>query len=65
MIELTLPAMTCGHCAAVVFKTIRQLDPNAQVTIDLPTKTIKVDADEDRESLAYSLTAAGYPPSLA
>ena len=63
MIELTLPDMSCGHCASVVTKTCTLVDPKAKVKVDLGTKTVKIDSSEDSADFAEALSQAGYPPA--
>ena len=36
-IELTLPTMTCGHCAKSVTAAVQRVDPQATLKIELPT----------------------------
>ena len=33
------PDMTCGHCASVITKAIKSVDPVAEVKVDLKTRT--------------------------
>jgi len=63
MIEMTLPDMSCGHCASVVAKTCKLVDPKAKVEVDLGTKTVKIDSSEDRADFAQALSEVGYPPA--
>lgn len=63
MIEFNIDAMTCGHCVSLVTKTIKQVDPDATVDIDLPTHKVRVQTDEGRETVASALAEAGYPPN--
>lgn len=63
MIEFNVPDMSCGHCASAITKAVKQLDPQAKVEVDLSSHTVKVESAEDRQSLAESLTEAGYPPA--
>ena len=63
MIELTLKDMSCGHCSGVVTKTVKALDANASVDIDLTTKKVKIDTRVDAAALSKALTEAGYAPS--
>ncbi len=63
MIEFTINDMSCGHCASVITKTVRALDSEARVDIDLAQKKVTVESTEDRADLAAALTDAGYPPS--
>ncbi len=62
MLELTLPTMTCGHCASVINKAIKQADPQALVEIDLVSQRVRVQTTEDRETIESAVAEAGYAP---
>jgi copper chaperone len=59
--EFEVPAMSCGHCVKAITQTLTELDPAAQVSIDLPTKKVTVQTAQDREKVAAALAEAGYP----
>lgn len=59
--EFQVPAMNCGHCVKAITQTLTELDPAAQVSIDLPTKKVTVQTEKDREKVAAALAQAGYP----
>lgn len=61
MIEFEVKDMSCGHCASVITKTIKFVDPKAKVLVDLGGKKITVESTEDRASFAEAITEAGYP----
>jgi len=63
MIEFKLPDMSCGHCVGTVTQTVKLVDPDAKVTVDLASKTVQVDSQEEREPIAQALADAGYPPA--
>jgi copper chaperone len=62
-IEFTLPDISCGHCAKAVEKTIKRLDANAAVTVDITTKRVQVETTAARDALSAALTEEGYPPA--
>ena len=62
-IELTLPDMTCGHCAKTVTATVQQVDPAAQLTIDLPTHKVVIESQLPQQAFAAALTEEGYAPA--
>ena len=62
-IELTLPDMTCGHCAKTVTATVQQVDPAAQLKIDLPTHHVTIESTQPAQVFAAALTQEGYPPA--
>lgn len=59
--EFDIPAMSCGHCASVITQTVKQVDPGAEVSVDLASKKVTVQTSEDRQTVAAALTEAGYP----
>ncbi|MFY7939304.1 MAG: heavy-metal-associated domain-containing protein [Burkholderiaceae bacterium] len=61
--EFTLPTMTCGHCVRTVTEAIQQLDPNAKVTVDLPTHRVQVVTVESQATVGAVLAEAGYEPA--
>lgn len=61
MIEFKVEDMSCGHCASVITRTVRELDAQARVDIDLGNKTVRIESSEDRAALAKALDEAGYP----
>lgn len=64
VIEWNIPNMTCGHCVGVVTETVRAADPNAEVQIDLASKTVRVQTGQDPASIAKALAAEGYTPQV-
>ena len=63
MLEFNVPAMSCGHCVGVITQTLKLVDPQAQVEVDLAGKKVKVESSVDRQALASALVDAGYPPA--
>lgn len=63
MIEFNVPAMSCGHCAGVITQTLKLVDPQARVEVDLSGKKVKVESSVSPQALASALVDAGYPPA--
>ncbi len=63
MIEFQLPDMTCGHCASRVAQALKLTDPACRVSVDVGTRTVRVQSTEDRQTLAEALAEAGYAPA--
>lgn len=61
MIEFKVEDMSCGHCASVITKTVKELDAKATIDVDLASKTVRIESSEDRAALAHALDEAGYP----
>lgn len=63
MLEFNIPDMSCGNCVGVITETVKLVDPDATVEIDLLRKKVHVTSGEGRDALAQALRDAGYPPS--
>jgi copper chaperone CopZ len=61
--EFNVQDMTCGHCVARVTKALKEADPAAEVTIDLPARKVSVDGTGERDEYAEAIRAAGYTPA--
>lgn len=62
MYTFQVPRMSCGGCASSITRIIKQADSGAEVSIDVPTKTVKVESALGPSQLFGILTDAGYPP---
>ncbi len=60
MVELKVDGMTCGGCAASVKRAVQALDSKANVDVDLPSKTVKVDTTVQLEAVKRAVEDAGY-----
>lgn len=63
MLEFKLPDMTCGHCVGAVTQALKQVDPEAEVVVDLPQRKVRVASATPATTLADALAEAGYPPA--
>lgn len=54
--------MTCGGCARSVTASIKELDPHANVHIDIDTKEVNVETTLSYETLQKELDYVGFPP---
>jgi copper chaperone len=61
MIKLNIPDMSCGHCAGVITKAVKDLDQNAVLDFNLPEHSVQVQTDADTDALLAVLDDAGYP----
>lgn len=57
-----IQSMTCGSCAGRIARAIKDLDAQAKVEVDMPTRTVRIDTTEDRASVVAALVDAEYPP---
>jgi Cu+-exporting ATPase len=61
MYELTVEGMSCGHCVGRVTKSVQGVDGQARVSVDLPTKKVRIDSSADLDKIAAAIDDAGYP----
>ena len=52
--------MSCNHCAKAVTQAVQQLDPQAQVQVDLPGQKVEVESTQAREAIAKAIADEGY-----
>lgn len=64
MIILNVPDMSCAHCAGVITKALRALDPAAVVGFDMHNHQVQVDTTQSATAVAAALEAAGYPATV-
>ncbi|WP_343595823.1 heavy-metal-associated domain-containing protein [Acinetobacter sp.] len=60
--KLEIQNMTCGGCARSVTATIKELDPAAQVNIDIDSKIVDVETKLNIDQVTQALTEDGFPP---
>ena len=58
--KFQVTGMTCGHCESLVKQAIEQLDPEAQVTVDLPSGHVDVVSRQPRNDILLAIENAGY-----
>jgi copper chaperone len=63
MIELTLPTMTCAHCARTVTETVQRVDALARLQIDLPGQRVRIESTRPAELFVAALVGEGYAPA--
>ncbi len=56
----TVTGMTCGHCEQAVTRAVKQIDPQAEVTIDRTANLVQVQSAQPREQFAQAIAEEGY-----
>lgn len=59
--KLRIDNMTCGGCARSVTATIKAIDPNASVDIDVASKLVNVQSAADEQKVIDALAEDGFP----
>lgn len=65
MYELTIPAMSCGHCEKTITSAVLALDGTATLNFDLTTHKLTLDTLADLSDVKDALDVAGYPVEAA
>ena len=65
MYQLQVENMSCGHCVGSVTKAVQGVDPQAQVQIDLASKSVKVESSSELGAISAAIVEAGYPVTSA
>ncbi|HQZ44831.1 MAG TPA: heavy-metal-associated domain-containing protein [Usitatibacteraceae bacterium] len=65
MIEIAVKDMTCGHCASVITKAVRETDAAARCEIDLAARQVRIDSAAAAQPFVAAIAEAGYTPVLA
>ena len=60
---MQVEGMTCQGCVAAVTKTVRRVDPQAEVEVDLDHKRARIVTSAQALDIANALTKAGYEAS--
>ena len=61
----TVTGMTCGHCEKAVTRALKQVDPQAEVSIDRAANQVVVQSGQARELLAKAIAEEGYEVAAA
>ncbi|MEA5507163.1 heavy-metal-associated domain-containing protein [Halotia wernerae UHCC 0503] len=59
-LKLKVPDIACDACATKITESIHTMEPNAQVEVDVKSKTVTVDSAASEESIKQVIVAAGY-----
>ena len=65
-VDLSIPDLACGHCAAAVKSALVALEGVRHVEVSLPERRARVSADEnlDNETVIEAVHRAGYSAGL-
>ncbi len=65
MLRYQVNDMSCGHCVQAITAAVREVDPLADVTVDLSTKSVEVATAAAGPRVSEAIRAAGYTPEEA
>lgn len=59
--QLKIENMTCGGCARGVTATIKAVDPQAEVNINVDQKTVELNSKVELKQILDALAEDGFP----
>ncbi|MEB3218607.1 MAG: heavy-metal-associated domain-containing protein [Nostocales cyanobacterium 94392] len=59
-LNLKVSNMKCEDCAKKITESIKVVEPDAKIDVDLDSKTVNVDSEASAESIKQAVVAAGY-----
>lgn len=62
--NLFIQNMTCGGCAKRVTSAIKQIDEQADVTVQVAEKLVSIKTNQPSSAILSTLDEAGYPAKL-
>lgn len=60
MLMLKIEQMTCNHCVGLINRTIKALDPKAEIEADIANKSVRVNTSHTQKEILNALTETGY-----
>jgi copper chaperone len=60
MTEFEVQGMSCQHCVGAVTRAIQEVDPSAQVRVDLERGKVAVESSQSADALKEAIDEAGY-----
>lgn len=65
MVELTVKNMSCGHCVNAVTQAAKEVDPGAEVNVDLDKAHVSIRSARPAADFIAKIGEAGYPARVA
>ena len=59
-LQLKVPSIVCEGCAETITKTVKSVDADAQVDVDVSAKTVKVEGSQSEASIKQAIAATGH-----
>ena len=59
-VQLKVPSIVCEGCAETITKTLKNLDPEAKVEVDLSAKTVIIEGNTREDLIKQAITDIGH-----
>ncbi len=58
--EIQVAGMSCNHCVNAITQAVNDVDPQAQVKVDLQKGLVAIDSEKAADALRAAIADAGY-----
>lgn len=65
MTTFFVKSMSCGSCARHITHAVKTLDPDAELAIDIPARTVNIESKKSTDELANAIKALDYEVTIA
>lgn len=62
MVNFQVNDMTCGHCVKTISAAIKTAAPEAEIRVDLSTRSVNVEGALDIDTVERAIRESGYSP---
>jgi copper chaperone len=62
--KLEVKDMTCGHCAGVITKAVKEVDAQANVDINVADRAVHIESVYGAAAFLVAIEDAGYTPTV-
>ncbi|AJZ56995.1 heavy-metal-associated domain protein [Paraburkholderia fungorum] len=62
--ELEVKDMTCGHCASVITRAVKDVDTQAKVEIDIAARSVRIESAREASEFISAIRNEGYSPTV-
>jgi len=59
-VQLKVPSIVCEGCAETITKTLKNLDPESKVAVDLSAKTVIIEGKTREDLIKQAITDIGH-----
>lgn len=65
VVSLKVPSIACEVCANTIIKAIKNQQPDAQVSVDVPEKIVTVESEATEASIRQAIESAGHTVDIS
>jgi copper chaperone len=59
-LKLKVPSIVCDGCAQTITESIKTMEPDAQINVDVQAKTVTINSEASEETIKQAIVAVGH-----